>query len=278
MKVLAFTILVLVAASAQAGKLSDNLIKFIPSFPTGFVINGTEADPHAAPYIISLSAKFEKHTHICGGTIVNKEWIITAAHCIISNPVGMGVIAGLHKRAEVDERTQHREIDFGRVHEQYTGGVGPFDIAILHVSEPFELNEWVSPAALPSREEIHEGETHLYGWGQPKSYILTPAKTLLTLTTEVLNYEDCKAALPEDAPLDPSNVCSDSLQQSKSACNGDSGGPLVVEHKDAPSELIGVVSWGYIPCGLANYPSVYTRVSAYIDWIAKIQSAYYVLN
>ncbi|XP_030555895.1 lectizyme-like [Drosophila novamexicana] len=277
MKVLAVTLFALLAASAQAGKLTDTLAKVIPSFATGFVINGTEADPHAAPYIVSLGTKFDKHSHICGGTIINKEWIVTAAHCI-SQPVGMSAIAGLHKRAEVDERTQHRQIDFGRVHEQYTGGVGPFDIAVLHVSEPFEFNEFVGPATLPSREEIHEGETHLYGWGQPKSYILTAAKTLQTVTTEIVNYDKCKEVLPADAPLAESNVCSDSLQQSISACNGDSGGPLVVEHEDAASELIGVVSWGYIPCGLANYPSVYTRVSAYIDWIAKIQSAYYILN
>lgn len=275
MKVLAVTLLALLAVSAQASKLGDIVAKI--SFPAGYVINGTDADPHSAPYIVSLAANFNKHSHICGGTIIAKDWILTAAHCI-SNPVNMSVIAGLHKRAEVDEKTQQRLVDFGRVHEEYTGGVGPYDIAILHVSESFEFNEWVQPATLPSREEIHEGETHLYGWGQPKSYVFTAAKTLQTVTTEIVNYDKCKEVLPESAPLAESNVCSDSLQQSISACNGDSGGPLVVEHENAPSELIGIVSWGYIPCGLANYPSVYTRVSSYIDWVSKIQSAYYVLN
>jgi len=276
MKLLAFTLLALLAASAQGGKVIDTLIKNVPSFPTGFVINGTDADPHTAPYIVSLATKFEKHSHICGGTIISKDWILTAAHCI-SNPVGMSVIAGLHKRAEVDERTQQRLIDFGHVHNDYKGGVGPYDIALLHVSESFTFNEWVKPASLPSREEIHDGETHLYGWGQPKSYVFTAAKTLQTVTTQVVPYEKCKSSLPDDAPIDPKNVCSDSLEQSISACNGDSGGPLVIENEGAPSELIGIVSWGYIPCGLANRPSIYTRVSAYIDWISNTQSAYYLL-
>ncbi|XP_034101154.2 transmembrane protease serine 9-like [Drosophila albomicans] len=276
MKVLAVTLFALLVASTQAGKLTDNLAKVIPSFPTGYVINGTEADPHAAPYIVSLATNFDKHSHICGGTLVAKEWIITAAHCI-SNPVGMSVIAGLHKRAEVDERTQQRQVDFGRVHEQYTGGVGPFDIAILHVSEPFDFNEWVQPASLPSDGEINEGATHLYGWGQPKSYVFTAAKVLQTVETQIVPHEQCKEILPDTAPLAETNVCSDSLQQSISACNGDSGGPLVIERPATPAQLIGVVSWGYIPCGLANYPSVYTRVSAYIGWISKIQSAYYTL-
>lgn len=276
MKVLVVALFAVLAASAQAGRLTGALVKVVPSFATGFVINGTDATPHSAPYIVSLASKVESHSHSCGGTIINKEWIVTAAHCI-SNPVGMSAIAGLHKRAEVDERTQQRVIDFGRVHEQFGGGVGPYDIALLHVSEPFEFNEWVSPATLPSREQIHEGETHLYGWGQPKAFQFTAASTLQTMTTDILNYDACLERMPANSSLAQSNICSDSLQQSKSACNGDSGGPLVVEKEDAATELIGVVSWGFIPCGLANYPSVYTRVSAYIDWIAKIQSAYYTL-
>ncbi|ALC38507.1 CG11911 [Drosophila busckii] len=275
MKVFVVVLLAALALGAQGANL-DKLIKFVPSFATGFVINGTEADAHGAPYIVSLGAKFDKHSHSCGGTIINKHWILTAAHCI-SNPVGMSAISGLHKRAEVDEKTQHRRVDFGRIHEQYTGGVGPFDIALLHVSEPFIFNEWVSAATLPAPAEVHEGESHLYGWGQPKSYVLTPAKTLMTITTELINYEECKAALPEDAPLAPTNICSSALEQSRSACNGDSGGPLVVEHADAASEIVGVVSWGYIPCGLGNKPSVYTKVASYIEWINKIQSAYYAL-
>lgn len=276
MKLIAVTLLVALVAAAQAGRITDQLVKLVPSFATGFVINGTEADPHSAPYIVSLATNYEKHSHICGGTIISHDWILTAAHCI-SNPVGMSVIAGLHTRAEVDELTQHRQVDFGRVHEKYTGGVGPYDIAILHVSEPFIFNENVSPATLPSREQVHEGESHLYGWGQPKSYIFTPAKTLQTITTDIVNFEECQAALPDDAPLATSNICSSSHQESRSACNGDSGGPLVVENVDIPSELIGIVSWGYIPCGLAQLPSVYTKVSSYVDWVADIQSAYYRL-
>lgn len=276
MKVFVVTVLALLVASSQAGKLNDALVKVVPSFATGFVINGTDAEPHSAPYIVSLAANAEKHSHSCGGTIINKEWIVTAAHCI-SNPVGMGVIAGLHKRAEVDERTQQRVVDFGRVHEDFGGGVGPYDIALLHVNKPFEFNDWVQPAVLPSLEEIHHGETHLYGWGQPKAFQFSAASTLQTMTTEIINYDKCLEKMPENSKLERSNICSDSLQQSKSACNGDSGGPLVVERKGSNAELIGIVSWGFIPCGLGNFPSVYTRTSSYVKWISSIQTAYYTL-
>lgn len=268
-------VLAVLVACAQASIISNIAKKLIPSFASDFVIQGHEAQAHSAPYIASLSRN-SNHTHICGGTIIGKEWILTAAHCI-GNPVGMSVAVGVHNRLDLNEGSQLCIVDWGKKHEKYTGGVGPYDIAILHLSKPLKFNAFVQPAALPYVEEIHSGEIHLYGWGQSKSYIFTGAKNLQTVQTEVMEYEECKKALPEDAPLHETNVCSDSLQKSVSACNGDSGGPLVVEHEGCPSELIGIVSWGYNPCGLAQLPSIYTRVSAYLDWITKIQSAYYTL-
>lgn len=34
-----------------------------------------------------------------------------------------------------------------------------------------------------------------------------------------------------------------------------------------PIYLAGIVSFGPSPCGLENWPGVYTRVDSYIDWI-----------
>jgi secreted trypsin-like serine protease len=41
---------------------------------------------------------------------------------------------------------------------------------------------------------------------------------------------------------------------------------------DGTSEVVGIVSWGIIPCGSIGSPTVYTKVSAYIDWIESIIS------
>jgi len=49
---------------------------------------------------------------------------------------------------------------------------------------------------------------------------------------------------------------------------GDSGGPLVCRDGDRWI-LYGVVSWGSDVCAARNAPTVYARVSAYIDWISS---------
>lgn len=49
---------------------------------------------------------------------------------------------------------------------------------------------------------------------------------------------------------------------------GDSGGPLICKI-DERYKLIGVVSWGSDNCDPES-PTVYTRISAYRDWISTI--------
>lgn len=86
----------------------------------------------------------------------------------------------------------------------------------------------------------------------------------------VITIEECKNAFMESVgdvgPLVDTNVCTGPLTGGYSACSGDSGGPLVGKEGDKTVQ-IGVVSWGLMPCGHENAPSVFTRVSAFSDFI-----------
>ncbi|PKU30332.1 hypothetical protein llap_19364 [Limosa lapponica baueri] len=55
-----------------------------------------------------------------------------------------------------------------------------------------------------------------------------------------------------------------------SGCNGDSGGPLNCQ-RNGVWEVDGIVSFGSgLGCNTAKKPTVFTRVSAYIDWINEV--------
>jgi len=42
------------------------------------VTGGIEAVPHSWPWMISIEAD---GTHNCGGSLINNQWILSAAHC-----------------------------------------------------------------------------------------------------------------------------------------------------------------------------------------------------
>lgn len=82
--------------------------------------------------------------------------------------------------------------------------------------------------------------------------------------------DECKE-LWSYSPYHDTNICAGHMYGLNSACSGDSGGPLAQRDGDK-TVLVGIVSWGQIPCAAPFKPGVFTRVSYYIDWIEKHMS------
>lgn len=249
--------------------------QFKAAFSEGDIIDGVEAQRGDAPYIVSF--QFFK-SHFCAGTLISDRWVMTAGHCLMLT--NFEVVAGLHQRsdrtgAQVRKVTSNRQMI---LHEKYDG-IGPNDIGLIYLTEPFDLSVSktggapVSAISLPSGKYAAAGDGVLYGWGKGRDG--TSPETLHKLDTRIVEYPECKKELPSDAPLNPVNVCSHYKgdNQYEGACNGDSGGPLV-QYTASGAEQVGIVSWGYNPCETSTYPSVYTGVSAYKSWINETISNY----
>uniref|UniRef100_A0A1A9ZI73 Lectizyme n=1 Tax=Glossina pallidipes TaxID=7398 RepID=A0A1A9ZI73_GLOPL len=245
-----------------------------PGFPEGRIINGHEAEKGEAPFIVSLKTT----SHFCAGSIIAENWVLTAAHCLVFYE--FEIVAGLHSRIDESD-VQIRKVTSDKQqfrHEGYGGNVGPNDIGLIYVDKPFNLNALtrdgtaaVAKVNLPSGKFESTGKGKLYGWGVNNSGFLP--KILNTLDVDIIGYEECKNALPIDAPIDPVNICSYTVDAIDGACNGDSGGPLVRVTPDG-TELVGIVSWGYVPCKSTSMPSIYTWTSAFDEWIEEIINNY----
>jgi len=48
------------------------------------VVNGEDAAPNSWPWQISLH--YKQYGHICGGSLIENEWVLTAAHCVNFDP------------------------------------------------------------------------------------------------------------------------------------------------------------------------------------------------
>ncbi len=219
------------------------------------IINGTNAEPHAFPFIISLQ---NEGTHFCGGSLINKNTVITAAHCVRNlDPKTLSVVLGLHRLHEnKNQNTQTIKVSKFVLHPFFSRFTWTNDIAILHLEHSAQFNEHVQPILLPERDSTPNGEVFVAGWGSVTEDLVNFPNILQMTTLKVRNFEDCTQTC--NPILHEGLFCaSDKLSQPG---GGDSGGPLLQNGK-----LLGVVSHGW--GGACPTTGFYTRVSHYLDFI-----------
>jgi prostatin (serine protease 8) len=263
-----FLLVTLLVATASA-----TLPKIGLFHPRERIINGQDAADGQFPYQISYQwGLLGFYQHVCGGSIISPTWILTAGHCVTEVPA-LGeykIIAGITGLNENNADKQEINVIDKIVHPNFNGGVGPNDVALLRLATPLEFNDRVQPISLPAADSEPSGDTVLSGWGSiSTSEFPEMPNQLQTADLPLLSLDDCSAAI--DALLEPgeenplseeSNVCTGPLSGGTGACSGDSGGPLAQD-----DTVIGIVSWGFTPCGSQGAPSVYTKVSNFIDFI-----------
>ncbi|XP_014483142.1 PREDICTED: trypsin-1-like [Dinoponera quadriceps] len=240
------------------------------------ITEGTDAMPGEFPYQVSIELGFPPfipYRHSCGGSILDDNTILTAAHCVPKLFGSLRVVAGKYYLMKNEKTNQVSEVNRFKVHNEFKGNVAQHDIAILKLAIPLVFNDKVSAVKLPSKNEIEIGNAILSGWGSISKNFLPIFPTVLQKATlSILDNDSCLKKFPKDIigkqpELYSTQMCTDSLN-GESACSGDSGGPLV-QRNDKEKEVtqIGIVSWGVYPCGVSHLPSVYTRISSYINWI-----------
>ncbi|EAA14923.4 AGAP009121-PA [Anopheles gambiae str. PEST] len=262
---LAVALLCLVAVAAAAPRSLQ--AKY--GFPSGRVVGGIDALPGEFPSIVSIQRVIlVVSTHICGGSILSNFWVLTAAHCITENPAtaNFAIWAGTHNTAITEDTRQVISVASSTVHPDYQGGVNPTDIAVMRLAAPLTFTPRIQPVVLPAPGSTPSGPATLAGWGSTGGTLPTLPNILQKVTKPIIPFEECRSAAGVDAPLGPTNVCTGPLTGGVSACSGDSGGPLYTV-QNGQQVQVGIVSWGWIPCGTIGFPSVYVGVSHYIDWI-----------
>ena len=225
------------------------------------IVGGVEAVPNSWPWIVSLRVR----DHFCGGTLIDTRHVLTAAHCLSgSYPNSLRVIAGLHQRLNTNTgRTQNIGVSRIFMHEQYNSMTQAHDIAILRLSQPVILNTYVSLICLPGPDPQESTSVTVAGWGS--TYQGSPLPYALQQVTVKVTNAQAKVAYPAYFNVQRQIGAGIPYVGGKDSCQGDSGGPLMYNN-NGKWYLSGVVSFGY-ECARGNFPGVYTRTSAYLNWI-----------
>ncbi|OXU16898.1 hypothetical protein TSAR_004602 [Trichomalopsis sarcophagae] len=240
------------------------LLALTQGTPTGRVVNGEDAELGDRPFQVSL----QTYAHFCGGSIVSENWVVTAAHCVYGTSAsGVNVVVGT-----VSLKNPHKSHPAEKiiVHEAYAPTQSNRnDIALIKVSTPFEFSDIVAPVPLadPNVKVKTNSTAVLSGWGGTWSSSSPTPDRLQKASIYVADQEYCRTVMASyGREIFPTNICANDPSTRRGQCNGDSGGPLTVDGK-----LTGIVSWSIKDpyCASTKYPGVYTRVSAYVDWIAE---------
>lgn len=228
------------------------------------VIGGSDAKSGEAKFQISLLRKsiLGSYSHTCGGSLISKRTVVTAAHCTYgSSASSMAIRYGTDKRSE----SQYPIMKIAQIkqHENYNPETIENDISLLILASEVQPSSNVAFIAIDENDAQPNEQVKVYGWGRISGSSNALPEKLQVGTMSIVDQKTCNAKWGAINAIKPGMICA--LDKTQSACNGDSGGPLV----SAKGQLTGIVSWGPNNCPPGNYMSVFTRPSYYKTWIVK---------
>ncbi|XP_030348693.1 coagulation factor XI-like isoform X2 [Strigops habroptila] len=233
------------------------------------IVGGTDSSPGEWPWQVSLHVKLSRQRHLCGGSIISSQWILTAAHCVMSleNPNIWRVYAGILKQSEIKEDTPFFKVEEIIVHPQYKYAQTGYDIALMKLDKPMNFTDLQLPICLPSKEDsnILYNDCWVIGWGYRKEKGRVQ-DILQKATVPLMSKEECQARYRKHR-IGDKVICAGYDEGGRDACKGDSGGPLSCKHEEV-WYLVGITSWGE-GCARRRQPGVYTKVAEYSDWILE---------
>ena len=233
----------------------------------GRIVGGMEAKPHSWPWQMSL--RKVDYGHWCGGSLINDQWIVSAAHCEGFNVQVSTIEIGAHNKSGHAEFHRTAVPESVIIHENYHGESLASDIMLIKLSEKIDFSAHIQPVCLPKANHRVKPGTHCYvtGWGTTKFMGSSPA-LLHQVMVPIISNETCLQndwygnwSFPEwpEVQVTDNMLCAGYHEGGRSAYHGDSGGPLMC-YEDEHWVIYGIVSWSD-NCQHEARPSVFIKVS-----------------
>lgn len=225
----------------------------------GTIVGGVDAQEGEFPSLVSLRST--SRSHFCGGTLIKRNWVLTAAHCV-NDDYTKSLVVGLvnQKQSEKGEMFTPEQVI---THPNYDANSSDYDFALVRISG----NASFRPTALNKTEIEPNTMSTVVGWGYLRENGYKVSDQLQKVDVPVVSKADCDAAYP--SRISDRMLCAGLKAGGKDSCQGDSGGPLFTMNENKELVISGVVSWGR-GCARADAYGVYSKVSTVVDWIEEM--------
>jgi secreted trypsin-like serine protease len=239
------------------------------------VVGGIQSPPHRWPFqagllVGSIANNFQ--AQFCAGTIIDEEFILTAAHCAeVLSAAQLRVLTGTQSLAVGGTRHAVQQI---KIHPGFNDQTFDFDIALIQLKT--RVREIAPPKMADMITTAQDGlakrgtDSFVIGWGN--TGISFPTE-LREVSVPIVSNERCNAEQSYDGAVTPRMLCAGLGRGGKDSCQGDSGGPLIVkDNRGRLQKQAGIVSWGN-GCALPHFYGVYTRVAVLEPWVTASMEA-----
>ncbi|KAG9468328.1 prostasin-like isoform X2 [Eleutherodactylus coqui] len=239
-------------------------------------MGGHSVQPGAWPWQVSLRFKGR---HFCGGSLISRTWVVSAAHCITSSVTTstLSIRLGVYQLSEPSP--EETSVNVKRIirNPNYidVGSMG--DISLIELVANVTFTSFILPVCLPTANISFPMGLMCWvtGWGDIGFGVgLSSPQILQEVRMPLIDAKTCDSLYHLQSSIVSSTalvlndmICAGYKAGGKDSCQGDSGGPLVCA-VDEQWFLAGLVSWGD-GCGKVNRPGVYTKVAYYVNWIKE---------
>uniref|UniRef100_A0A4W4FXW6 Peptidase S1 domain-containing protein n=1 Tax=Electrophorus electricus TaxID=8005 RepID=A0A4W4FXW6_ELEEL len=239
------------------------------------IVGGSEAQEGAWPWQVDIQV--ESTGHVCGGSIISRRWVLSAAHCF-PNPSDVSSYRLYMGRYQLNGYNQFETLSRVRmvvIPEGYSNPQGGSDIALVQLSTPVTWSDRIQPVCLPSADLHFKSGTLCYvtGWGDIQEGVsISGTGTLRQVGVPIIDQASCSSMYQihssnsDPVVILPDMICAGYKEGGKDSCQGDSGGPLVCSVGNGTWIQAGIVSFG-LGCAQRNRPGVYSKVSSFAGFI-----------
>lgn len=260
------------------------------------IVGGTQTVIHRFPFMVTLIMTKRANTVkdcICGGTILNSGWVLTAGHCFVTQAKDgsyrkiktktLSVLAGSTRCFDLkEEGYQIIPIRYFFLQKEYNVVDGSDrtatfnDIALVELKNKLRFGDDVAPIKIATKI-ILKGQTPFkrfpkaclaMGWGYLEETGKHQSPELHYVDLDLISQEECKEKYENLVLWKFSfdinkTICTLDKMGRKDTCVGDSGGPLVCD-----GYQVGIVSAGF-GCARGYAPNIWMRVDEYVNWIQE---------
>nr|XP_055050406.1 tryptase-like [Misgurnus anguillicaudatus] len=231
------------------------------------IVGGQDATAGFWPWQVSIH-KLSTNSHVCGASLINSDWILSAAHCFAGpNPSDFVIYLGRQSQQGPNPQEISRTVVQLIIHPNFDTNTENNDIALLQLSSPVNFTDYIQPVCLAAAgSQFDQGlSSWVTGWGDIFGNGTYP-DILQEVEVPIVSNSECNFSY--NGAITDNMLCAGLNVGGKDSCRGDAGGPLVVREGSRWIQA-GVVSFGK-GCAEPSFPGVYTRVSQYQDWIGSV--------